>query len=126
MPPGWTWTIWGDKAIIDILRRTGAKVKCKGTEITVSRGRLESYDVDMSDIPDLFPVTPVPLVIVEGNSRLYGVPQLKFKESNRIETIVNMINDIGGNAEVTDDGCMIYGKPRLTGEPIVRKATTKS
>ena len=32
-----------------------------------------------------------------------------------------MINAIGGDAEATDDGCIIHGRPRLTGGAIVHK-----
>ncbi len=111
----------GDKAVVDILRRAGADVSVDGTEITVRRSRLRGCDVDMGDIPDLFPITAVLLSTAEGDSRLYGAPQLKFKESDRIETVVNLINDIGGSAEATDDGCVIHGRPRLTGGAIVHK-----
>ncbi len=111
----------GDKAIAEILMRAGADVRVDGTEITVSKGDLKGCDVDMGSVPDLFPIVAVLLSAAEGDSRLYGAPQLKFKESNRIETVVNMINAIGGSAEATDDGCIIHGKPRLKGGRIVHK-----
>ena len=111
----------GDKAIAEILTKAGADVKVDGTEVTVSKGSLKGCDVDMGSVPDLFPIVAVLLSTAEGDSRLYGAPQLKYKESNRIETVVNMINAIGGSAEATDDGCIIHGKPRLEGGRIVHK-----
>lgn len=111
----------GDKAIVDILRKAGAEVECDGTEITVSESMLKGCEIDMGMVPDLFPITAILLATAEGDSRLYGAPQLKFKESNRIETVVNLINAIGGDAEATDDGCIIHGRPRLTGGSIVHK-----
>lgn len=111
----------GDKAIAEILTKAGADVKVDGTEVTVSKGSLNGCDVDMGSVPDLFPIVAVLLSTAEGDSRLYGAPQLKYKESNRIETVVNMINAIGGSAEATDDGCIIHGKPRLEGGRIVHK-----
>lgn len=111
----------GDKAIAEILMKARADVKMDGTEITVSKGKLRGCDVDMGNVPDLFPIVAVLLSTAEGDSRLYGAPQLKFKESNRIETVVNMIDAIGGSAEATDDGCIIHGKPRLKGGRIVHK-----
>lgn len=111
----------GDKAIVDILRKAGAEVSVNGSEITVSESGLKGCDIDMGEIPDLFPITAVLLSTAEGDSRLYGAPQLKFKESNRIETVVNMINTLGGNAEATDDGCVIHGVARLKGGSIVHK-----
>ena len=111
----------GDKAIVDILRKAGADVSVDGTEITVSKSDIRGCEVDMGNVPDLFPIVAVLLSTAEGDSRLYGAPQLKFKESNRIETVVNMINAIGGDAVATDDGCIIHGKPRLRGGAIVHK-----
>ena len=111
----------GDKAIVDILRMAGADVEVNGTEITVSESELKGCEVDMGSVPDLFPVVAVLLSTAKGDSRLYGAPQLKFKESNRIETVVNMINAIGGDAVATDDGCIIHGRPRLKGGAIVHK-----
>ena len=111
----------GDKAIVEILEKAGADVRVDGTSITVTRSALRGCDVDMGDVPDLFPITAVLLSTAEGDSRLYGAPQLKFKESNRIETVVNMINAIGGDAVATDDGCIIHGRPRLRGGAIVHK-----
>lgn len=111
----------GDKAIVDILERAGADVRIDGREITVSRGGLRGCEIDMGRVPDLFPITAVLLSTAEGDSRLYGAPQLKFKESDRIETVVNMINAIGGDATATDDGCIIRGRPRLRGGSIVHR-----
>ena len=111
----------GDKAIVDILRMAGADVEVNGTEITVSESELKGCEVDMGSVPDLFPVVAVLLSTAKGDSRLYGAPQLKFKESNRIETVVDMINAIGGDAVATDDGCIIHGRPRLKGGAIVHK-----
>lgn len=105
----------GDKRIIDILLQAGAEVSVSGREAHVSRGTLRGCEIDMGSIPDLFPVTAVLLSTAEGDSRLYGAPQLRFKESDRIETTVRMINALGGDAEGTEDGCIIHGVKRLKG-----------
>ncbi len=105
----------GDKRILDIVRMAGAEVRVDGGTVTVSRKGLSACDIDMGEVPDLFPIVAVLLSTAEGTSTLYGAPQLKFKESNRIETVVNMINAIGGDAVATDDGCIIRGRPSLIG-----------
>jgi 3-phosphoshikimate 1-carboxyvinyltransferase len=81
----------------------------------VKKNSLRALDLDIGGCPDLFPILAVLLSTAEGTSRLYGAPQLKFKESNRIVTTVNMLNAIGADAAGTDDGCIIVGKNRLTG-----------
>ena len=111
----------GDKAIMDIIGKAGGNVSVSEDSVTVSASELRGCDIDMGSIPDLFPITAVLLATADGDSRLFGAPQLKFKESNRIETVVNMINAIGGSAEATDDGCIIHGRPRLKGGEIIHK-----
>ena len=108
----------GDKAIIDIIRKAGGKVEVDGDRITASKGELRGCDVDLGNVPDLFPIVAVLLASAEGESRLYGAPQLRFKESDRIKTVTDMINAIGGDATPTDDGCTIRGR-RLKGGRIV-------
>ncbi len=105
----------GDKRIIDILRQAGASVAVDGRTIAVERKELHGIDVDLGSAPDLFPVVAMLLSTAEGDSRLYGAPQLRFKESDRIETTVRMIEALGGDARGTDDGCVIHGVKRLSG-----------
>ena len=105
----------GDKRIIDILKKAGARVTVNGGDVTASSGRLRPMDVDMNDIPDLFPIVAVLLSTAKGKSRLYGAPQLRFKESDRIKATVDMLSALGADITETDDGCIISGVARLKG-----------
>ena len=106
----------GDKAIVDILRRAGCTVTVdSGTVTCESNGRPAAIDVDMSDIPDLFPIVATFLSTAKGCSRLYGAPQLRFKESDRIASVERMLTAIGADIKGTDDGCVINGAERLKG-----------
>jgi 3-phosphoshikimate 1-carboxyvinyltransferase len=105
----------GDRRILDILRLCGATVNVSGKNISVSKSRLKAVDIDMGNTPDLFPVVAVLLSTADGTSRLFGAPQLRHKESDRIKSTVAMLKAIGADAEETADGCIIHGKKRLTG-----------
>ena len=105
----------GDRVIIDILRDVGAAVSVNDGSVAVKKGALRAKEIDIGKCPDLFPILAVLLSTADGTSRLYGAPQLKFKESDRIKTTVEMLTAIGADAEGTDDGCIIKGKKRLTG-----------
>ncbi len=106
----------GDKAIVDILRRAGCQVTAKDGKVRCScNGRPVATDVDLSDIPDLFPVVAVLLSTAKGTSRLFGAPQLRFKESDRIASVEGMLSALGADIRGTDDGCVINGVPRLHG-----------
>ncbi|MCL2890845.1 MAG: 3-phosphoshikimate 1-carboxyvinyltransferase [Methanomassiliicoccaceae archaeon] len=108
----------GDKRIVDILRDAGALVVVHDDKVTATKCELTSLDVDMNDIPDLFPIVAVLLSTAKGKSRLYGAPQLRFKESDRIKATVNMLSALGSDIIETDDGCVINGVPRLKGGTI--------
>ena len=105
----------GDKRIVDILKDAGAKVSVNNNEVTSSFGELKALDVNMNDIPDLFPIVAVLLATAKGKSTLYGAPQLRFKESDRITATVNMLSALGADITGTHDGCVINGVERLKG-----------
>ena len=106
----------GDRRIVDILRGCGCEVCEEGGCLVCRRiGRPKATDVDMSDIPDLFPVVAVLLSTADGVSRLYGAPQLRFKESDRIDSVERMLKALGADVTGTDDGCVIRGVERLRG-----------
>jgi 3-phosphoshikimate 1-carboxyvinyltransferase len=108
----------GDKRIVDILRDAGASVKVHDDKVTSSSRELRSLDVNMKDIPDLFPIVAVLLSTAKGKSTLYGAPQLRFKESDRIRSTVNMLSALGSDIKESDDGCVINGVGRLKGGEI--------
>ena len=106
----------GDKRIVDILRDCGCDVKIENGTITCSRkGRPKALDIDLSDIPDLFPIIAVLLSTADGTSHLYGAPQLRFKESDRIASVERMLRSLGADITGTDDGCIINGVEKLKG-----------
>lgn len=106
----------GDRRIIDVLRKVGCEIDVRGDEITCgSTGVLEGAEIDMSDIPDLFPIVSVLLSTARGKSRLYGAPHLRFKESDRIALTEKMLRTLGADITGTEDGCIINGVGRLRG-----------
>ncbi|MDE6798391.1 MAG: 3-phosphoshikimate 1-carboxyvinyltransferase, partial [Ruminococcus sp.] len=68
-----------------------------------------------SAIPDLVPLLSVLASYGTGESVIYNAERLKIKESNRLETTASLINNIGGNVEVTPDGLIIRPTGNMTG-----------
>jgi len=108
----------GDKKIIDIVKTAGADVKIDGNDVTVSISKLSGCDVDMSEIPDLFPIVAVLLSTADGRSELYGAPHLRHKESDRIDSVTRMLKTLGADIEPTEGGCIINGVKKLKGGTI--------
>ena len=106
----------GDKKIVQILETVGCAIKVNGDTITCSsNGRPKAADIDISNVPDLFPIVAVLMSTADGESRLYGAPQLRFKESDRIASVERMLTTLGADIKGTDDGCIIKGVKRLKG-----------
>jgi 3-phosphoshikimate 1-carboxyvinyltransferase len=79
-------------------------------EISAQTG-FQGLRADLSSCPDLFPVLSVLCALASGESVLFNAPQLKFKESNRIEKTFELLSRCGFQVQKTDDGMIIQGQP---------------
>ncbi len=105
----------GDREIINILKRMGAAISRSGNCITVSRADLFGIEIDASQIPDLVPVISVVASVAMGKTRIYNASRLRLKESDRIQSVCQMLTALGADITETDDGMIIHGKSKLTG-----------
>ena len=106
----------GDKQILDILKTMGCKLKIdsKNKSVTfLNSNSLSGIDLNMSNIPDLFPVVCAVASFAAGKTRLYGAQHLKFKESNRITSIVSELSKLNINIRELSDGAEIIGPNKL-------------
>lgn len=71
-------------------------------------------EIDLTNTPDLLPALSV--VVAYGNVKttFKGAARLRLKESDRLTSVCEMIKALGGKAEDTDDGLIVYPQP-LTG-----------
>jgi 3-phosphoshikimate 1-carboxyvinyltransferase len=67
----------------------------------------EGVILDLQQTPDLFPCLAILAAFAKSPSQLRGVPQLIHKESNRLLKTVELLNYIGCEVEVYDDGIQI-------------------
>lgn len=96
-------SVQGDKQIINIISDS------------VKGGKITSFKADCSDIPDLVPILTVLGAYGSEESVIYNAERLRIKESDRLETSAAMINNLGGNAEITSDGIIIRPTGGLRG-----------
>ncbi|MEM3666834.1 MAG: 3-phosphoshikimate 1-carboxyvinyltransferase [Candidatus Bathyarchaeia archaeon] len=110
----------GDKAIIDILRRMGLKLKVGDYEVEAEgTGKpLNALEVDVSDIPDLLPICAVLACYSEGTSKIYNARRLRYKESNRLLSIYSELKKMGAEIVMEKDGLTIKGPCKLHGATI--------
>ncbi len=70
---------------------------------------------------DEIPVIAVLATFAKGKTIIKDAAELKVKESNRIDTVVNGLEAIGANVKACDDGMVIYGGAPLFGAKIETK-----
>ena len=111
----------GDRAVIDILTRFGAKVIKSDSSVTVCGGKLSSdsrlrgIEIDARDIPDLVPILAVAAAAAEGTTVIRNAERLRTKESDRLEAVSSVLNTLGADVRVTEDGLLINGGAPLKG-----------
>lgn len=108
-------SLQGDKKVAKILAEFGAKVKEKGNALTVKKNKLQAVEIDAKDIPDMVPALSIVASVSKGKTVFKNAERLRLKESDRIKSVVNMINSLGGEAEETPNGLIVIGKEKLKG-----------
>ncbi len=108
----------GDRMVLEVLSRFGAKVAWSGNSVTVEKGELHAGDVDVGDSPDAFPILAVLASQSKGETKLTNGAHLRFKESDRIATTVAFLKLMGADIEEREDGCVIKGPVKLKARTI--------
>ena len=104
---------------IDVLLRMGADIirDPVTNDLNVASSELVGTVVEEAEIPGLIdevPILAVAAACADGETYFKGLGELRFKESNRLETIVSEIGSMGMKAEISGDDLVIQGG-KLTG-----------
>lgn len=120
--------------ILNILERMGAVVladpeqpgaQIPGNEpvgdLDIAATPLVGTTVTAEEVPlaiDELPLVALLGVFAEGETRVTGAEELRFKESDRIATVVDGLSGLGADIEATDDGFVVRGTGKLKGGTI--------
>ncbi len=105
----------GDRKIADLISQFGAEVLQTDTSVTVNSRKMHAITIDASQIPDLVPVLAVCATFADGITKIINAQRLRIKESDRLKTTANLINNLGGNVKELSDGLEITGVNKLSG-----------
>lgn len=106
-------SLQADKEILDVLSMAGADMQISDDDIKIASNQLGEFDFDATDCPDLFPILSVLAGKCYGESYIKGIHRLWHKESNRIESITEMLHQFGIPYSIEDDTLCIRGKMRF-------------
>lgn len=93
-------------------------------DITVKTSSLKGCTIGGELIPTLIdeiPALAIMACFAEGDTIIKDAAELKVKESNRIEVMVDNLSAMGADIEATDDGMIIHGGRQLHGAAIDSK-----
>ncbi len=114
--------------LLDVLERMGVRVAIYNRrliggepagDVQVRASELVGTTVTAVEVPSLIdelPIFAVAACHARGETVVRGAEELRAKESNRIEAVVEELRRVGGHIRATDDGFRIRGVPaRLRG-----------
>lgn len=109
--------------IIDILKLMGADIQIQNqrdvggepvADLRVRYAKLKGIHIPEELVPlaiDELPVTMIAAACAEGDTLITGAEELRVKESDRIQSMVDGLNALGVNALAKPDGAVIPGNP---------------
>src|ERR671911_2452861 len=114
--------------LLDVLERMGARIAIYNRrpiggepagDVEVRASDLVGATVSAEEVPTLIDELPLLAVVASharGDTVVHGAAELKVKETDRLEAIVEELRRVGGHVRATDDGFRIRGVPaRLRG-----------
>lgn len=102
-------SVQGDKAVLDVLVRAGAKIETGDDYIGVKKNDLRAFEFDANDTPDLFPPLAALACACEGESVISGTSRLRRKESDRAAAIKEEFSKLGAIIQIDGDNMRIRG-----------------
>lgn len=99
----------GDKRIVEVIKKFGAKVTVTENSVHAEKSALCGITLDASDIPDMVPTVAVLAAFASGTTVIKGAERLRYKESDRIESVVANMKKMGVDVTETSDGMIING-----------------
>jgi 3-phosphoshikimate 1-carboxyvinyltransferase len=114
--------------LLDVLERMGAKIAIYNRrpiggepagDVEIRASELVGATVEAAEVPSLIdelPLLAVAACHARGETIVRGAGELRAKESNRIEAVVEELRRVGGHVRATRDGFRVRGVPaRLRG-----------
>ncbi|MFD2445850.1 3-phosphoshikimate 1-carboxyvinyltransferase [Bacillus sp. CGMCC 1.16607] len=113
--------------IVDVLNNMGANISIVSKneesyepvgELIIQTSELVGSIIEGELIPRLIDEIPIIALLAtqaNGTTVIKDAEELKVKETNRIDTVVNELNKLGADIVATEDGMVINGPTRLHG-----------
>ncbi len=102
-------SLQADRVLVDILCQTGVAVFMENGIILISGKPKNGFSFDLTHAPDLFPVLAILAFSSPGESRISGLHRLIHKESNRLQSVAEMLRQGGISFKISGNEMVIPG-----------------
>ncbi len=85
----------GDAKVLDIITNMGGALTWTHEGVIASPSQTHGITIDLDDIPDLGPILMVLAALSKGTSVFKNVDRLTFKESDRLHTMMHVLDQLG-------------------------------
>lgn len=101
----------GDKRIIDLFISMKASLEIRKDAIFITKSNLQGFTYDLKDTPDLGLLLMALASIIDDESIIYNLKGLSYKESNRLEVGLKLIEALGATYSylIEEDKIIIRG-----------------
>ena len=100
----------GDRRFLEVLARMGARVEwIAGILQVTGSSRLQSVNVDFSDMPDQVPTLAALAPFAVGTTTIDNVPHLRLKESDRLAAMATELRRLGAELDELPAGLKVSG-----------------
>ena len=96
----------------------GGNVRWTDEGIVASPSNTKGIHIDLKDIPDLGPILMILAALSKGKTRFSNVERLKYKESDRLNTMIHILHELGVKTYYEDDELTIEGGVTFKGNLI--------
>lgn len=108
-------SLQGDRQVLSLLKQFGAQVEQTEDACSVAPALLHGIEIDAGNIPDLVPILSVVACAAQGQTRIYNAGRLRIKESDRLQTVYEVLRALGAELQMQEDGFLIQGNGMLRG-----------
>lgn len=97
----------GDKEIVNVLKRMGARIDVFEGKIVVEASKLNGIEIDVNDFIDAVPVLAVVGCYADGKTIIKNAGAARKKESDRLNAMVKELNKMGARIKEFEDSIVV-------------------
>ena len=96
-------SVQGDAGFLDVLEKMGCTIERSSEKIFIKGNPLHGIDINMNSMPDVVQTLAVTALFAKGETCIYGIGNLRIKETDRIGALEQELTRLGADIESGED-----------------------